>query len=573
MAGLNDDENSDGAAVTSPPRLVNVHKQLVEGDEQDLTSTLTKTLNQDEDEATSTDASTTLPASPMSSATISSTSSNIRAVIDSQSNHTKYAGENSSIDIDDGIKSMQVKITVLSLQGIVAKKKNASTIPTNKLKRRGHDKKKADNEEATIVASFSQNISKEKVFLTHVPSLPVPLTSGPAYSSAASSSVSVSSFSSGNGGGKMLQPVVHWPGTDDKDAEAGNALSTLQFKRQFVREEGGRARFVPQTCPINLSISRNGKMALLGKVNLVINGEERGESSVTVPITSSIRSSKSTVGNPLKQAKKISSSLAAAAAKGKQVKQQDTPMIKIKGDVFQFGLEGGAMLRVLVHVNDLDAAIMEEEEISIVKEEEMSHNEDDACSVIKQRDDDSYSDNDEDDSRGDCLSIEGEDSSLLDQDDYMNMNHYMMENNELYTLRQQLANSDQTNKILEMELANAQHTAQMQYQEENDRLRVGLKKLACMQANEILQMEQRLQVEQLNNNARHATAQMQHQEENERLRVELKEATAEGGNGRLRDELKQTNANAEILLNAQMQYRDENEQLRKPSWDTTGYRL
>mmetsp|Transcript_22007 Transcript_22007/g.40373 ORF Transcript_22007/g.40373 Transcript_22007/m.40373 type:complete len:558 (+) Transcript_22007:262-1935(+) len=557
MAGLNDDENSDGAAVTSPPRLVNVHKQLVEGDEQDLTSTLTKTLNQDEDEATSTDASTTLPASPMSTANI----------LDNHSNHSNPCAD-SNADIDDNSKTMEVTISVLSLHGIVAKKSRSSNKLDKKLKRKGGALPLDPT--ATIVASFAQNISKERVFLTHVPSFPVPLTSGATSSSAAAASDSSSSSGNGGGGG-MLQPVVHWPSMDAEDAEAGNALSTLQFKRQFVREEGGRARFVPQTCPINLSISRNGKLALLGKVNLIINGEERGESSVTVPITSSIRASK-TNGNPLKQAKKISS-LAAAAAKGKQVKQQNTPMIKIKGDTFQFGLEGGAMLRVLVHVNDLDAAIMEEEEISIVKEEEMSHNEDDACSVIKQRDDDSYSDNDEDDSRGDCLSIEGEDSSLLDQDDYMNMNHYMMENNELYTLRQQLANSDQTNKILEMELANAQHTAQMQYQEENDRLRVGLKKLACMQANEILQMEQRLQVEQLNNNARHATAQMQHQEENERLRVELKEATAEGGNGRLRDELKQTNANAEILLNAQMQYRDENEQLRKPSWDTTGYRL
>mmetsp|Transcript_14126 Transcript_14126/g.24826 ORF Transcript_14126/g.24826 Transcript_14126/m.24826 type:complete len:1280 (-) Transcript_14126:215-4054(-) len=453
MAGLNDDENSDGAAVTSPPRLVNVHKQLVEGDEQDLTSTLTKTLNQDEDEATSTDASTTLPASPMSTANI----------LDNHSNHSNPCAD-SNADIDDNSKTMEVTISVLSLHGIVAKKSRSSNKLDKKLKRKGGALPLDPT--ATIVASFAQNISKERVFLTHVPSFPVPLTSGATSSSAAAASDSSSSSGNGGGGG-MLQPVVHWPSMDAEDAEAGNALSTLQFKRQFVREEGGRARFVPQTCPINLSISRNGKLALLGKVNLIINGEERGESSVTVPITSSIRASK-TNGNPLKQAKKISS-LAAAAAKGKQVKQQNTPMIKIKGDTFQFGLEGGAMLRVLVHVNDPDAA-------PILEEKETANNEGDT-----DNEDDSYSDNAEDDDSRQCLSLEGEDSSLLDQDDYMNVNNFMMENNELRTLRQQLAKSEQTNNILQMELANAQHSSQMQYQEEyerqeeNDRLRVELK--------------------------------------------------------------------------------------------------
>ena len=69
-------------------------------------------------------------------------------------------------------------------------------------------------------------------------------------------------------------------------------LSTFTFERLFVRdeeEEGKdddlRRRFVPQTCPINLSISvNNSNMAALGKIDLIINGEENGMTPMCVPI-------------------------------------------------------------------------------------------------------------------------------------------------------------------------------------------------------------------------------------------------------------------------------------------------
>jgi len=123
---------------------------------------------------------------------------------------------------------------------------------------------------------------------------------------------------------------------------------------------------------------------------------------------------------------------------------------------------------------------------------------------------DSADDNVVDDDSGDRRSIESDDSSLLDQDDYMNP--YTMENNELQTLRQQLAKSEHTNNIL-------QHSLQMviqRHQEETERLSVELQQHSITQAVEILQMEQ------------HANStQIQYQEENERLKIELKSLSNE----------------------------------------------
>ena len=331
-------------------------------------------------------------------------------------------------------------------------------------------------------------------------------------------------------------------GVDDDDGLT-QALSTLQFKRTFIRE--GPKRYIPQLCPINLSISRNGRMALLGKVTLIINGEENGEGTVTVPVNSSnsIRGGGISVKDKLgvnksltkmKNIAKRGSSTKSDHGNTHSEKNENTPMIKMKGDVYQFGLEGGAMLRVLVNVSDPEeennvpvkevveekkmteraadgyragnvnsestSTIAEEEDnnASIVKEggngnsaitpeekdKEQTQLDEEGdetstvapASVVLEND---HSDHHslEEDSR-ECISIDGSEESYLEaydlQDDYQN--NYMNPSNELRTLRAQLAESEQTNKILQMELANAQHTAQLSthYQFENERLQLEL---------------------------------------------------------------------------------------------------
>mmetsp|Transcript_28223 Transcript_28223/g.47971 ORF Transcript_28223/g.47971 Transcript_28223/m.47971 type:complete len:108 (-) Transcript_28223:110-433(-) len=84
----------------------------------------------------------------------------------------------------------------------------------------------------------------------------------------------------------------------------------------------------------------------LGKRQLYISSQRRRTgrelvcvTSITVPTSSSIRVTTTKV-------KKISS----LAKGGKQQSGPTTPVIKMNGDAFQFGLESDAMLRVLVHV-------------------------------------------------------------------------------------------------------------------------------------------------------------------------------------------------------------------------------
>ncbi len=84
----------------------------------------------------------------------------------------------------------------------------------------------------------------------------------------------------------ILKPAVHWMAI----------LSTFTFQGLFVynkeedKDEEGkdddlRRQFVPQTCPTNLSISlNNSNMAALGKIDLIINGEENGMTPMCIPI-------------------------------------------------------------------------------------------------------------------------------------------------------------------------------------------------------------------------------------------------------------------------------------------------
>ncbi len=232
---------------------------------------------------------------------------------------------------DDAI--MEITITVLSLNGVVAKKyESKMNSPLRKSSRL------AANTDATtsIVASFSQSLSSRggsgTLFMTHVPSNPIKLET--------------------IGSKPVVQPTIHWPRSmnkagpgGDSDEKIGEALSTIQFSRRFQREAVDKntttstlGRFIPQTFPINISISRRGKLIVLGKADIYISGDEKGESSTILPISSTLK--KSVISSPLR---KSSSSVTNVTS---------IPMMRMKGDDLQFGLKAGSVLRVLVSVSE-----------------------------------------------------------------------------------------------------------------------------------------------------------------------------------------------------------------------------
>lgn len=89
-------------------------------------------------------------------------------------------------------------------------------------------------------------------------------------------------------------------------------------------------RYQPIICPIQLSLSKNGKMHQLGTANIYISGEEAGISSMNVPITNS------TTTSPFKKSN-----------------NNNVPMKSIKGERnLKYGISSKATLRIVVTVND-----------------------------------------------------------------------------------------------------------------------------------------------------------------------------------------------------------------------------
>ena len=240
-----------------------------------------------------------------------------------------------SYNYNSNIKMKEVTITVLSMHGIIIKRSQKS----KKKKKRFQMEEQGEEEDDrfSVVASFMQSISNERIFQTHVPSLQVDLQSNHDANNSSSSS----------------QPIIHWPPHPKKknDSTATHdehhhqqALSTLKFIGDFLPEEEEEdsllhseeeeQRFIPKTCPINLSILRNGKMITIGSINLIVNGEENGMMSINIPIT-----------NTIKQNSKLN-----RAGGGKTTLLLKKSMAKIKGDVYKFGIAEDAMIRVLVKV-------------------------------------------------------------------------------------------------------------------------------------------------------------------------------------------------------------------------------
>ena len=243
MTPFDDDEDIDDGNCSvstmppSPPRLVNLHKQHrcdeINGAHPD-TAMHNDEFPDDTDCSSSTQplSSTATPATPTSSANdtiASSTASSSGAKAGSSKMNRPPNGDNNRMDninttcegTNVSGKILDATVTVLSLHGMVASERKNSKLQ-KKLKKRaapssndgGDNSSRAVNQTATMVASFAQSVGSkgDRVFLTHIPSSPVPLaasaeapsstpTRGPAgasthpQSSTSSSAASATSYS------------------------------------------------------------------------------------------------------------------------------------------------------------------------------------------------------------------------------------------------------------------------------------------------------------------------------------------------------------------------------------------
>jgi hypothetical protein len=317
-----------------------------------------------------------------------------------------------------------IKITVISLDGVVTKKYQPKSKLSSNQKKNG---KKLGNTAASMVASFSsQQLSKEKTFFTHLPSLPIEMEE-----------LSTTDLNS----------IIQWPNPDD--AKEKQNLSTVQITREFQHEKtittststdentsSSKQRYVPQTCSIDISISRHGKLIKLGQANLLISGEERGDSTINIPVVSSTYEKTRTRKSSVK--------------KVKGNKKSTTQFLRIKGDNLQFGLKSEAAIRVLVSVCGVDDISNEEKESTNefdnkVHDESVTYADEDSVCVF--------------------------DDESIEQDDYEDYIKAANESNELRFLRQQLKNSEEMIQSLKVEL----DTARVAAKEEIDKLSAELK--------------------------------------------------------------------------------------------------
>ena len=225
--------------------------------------------------------------------------------------------------IKDDCLDRTVTITVLSCDGVVAKRYESKT---KKWKNR-----QVTKSPTSLAASFSQNLSAGDSFLTHVPSMPM-------------EHLDTSCMKPGKAK-SIPQPIVSWPSMDvgeggDGDEAVCKDLSTLRFTRTFRPDvdndnASSTTNLLPETISIKLSLSRKGKLISLGRADVVIiSGEEKGDSYIDVPVSSTIK--RVGVSSPIKKSSK-----------------DRIPMVRIKGDDMQFGLKGDSILRVLVSVADV----------------------------------------------------------------------------------------------------------------------------------------------------------------------------------------------------------------------------
>eukprot|EP00571_Detonula_confervacea_P016248 CAMPEP_0172298462 /NCGR_PEP_ID=MMETSP1058-20130122/1109_1 /TAXON_ID=83371 /ORGANISM="Detonula confervacea, Strain CCMP 353" /LENGTH=619 /DNA_ID=CAMNT_0013007737 /DNA_START=28 /DNA_END=1887 /DNA_ORIENTATION=- len=263
-------------------------------------------------------------------------------------------------------KLLNVTITILSMSGVHTKesgKKKTSYKP--KFTRSKSTSSHAQNEDGvselgsiattanqaqpttTVVTSFERNIPNDKepdthkTIMTHIPSLPLSLPSPP--SPSCNNGKSSATFNN----------VIYWAEQDD---ETHSKLSSFTFQRYFPREDvhtsyGANStasnssrrdknpRYVPQLCPIQVSISRNGTMYKLGSAHVFVSGEENGQSSMNVPVVN--------FETAFKAAALVSRKSRSSGSGGTGVN-----LMRLKGDTLKCGLAERATLRVLIRVSD-----------------------------------------------------------------------------------------------------------------------------------------------------------------------------------------------------------------------------
>ncbi|KAK1742471.1 hypothetical protein QTG54_007036 [Skeletonema marinoi] len=223
-----------------------------------------------------------------------------------------------------------VTITVLSCDGVVTKRYEP------KLARKKN--RQVTKTTTSLVASFSQTLSANSSFLTHVPSMPMEHLD--------------ESCTKPDKAKSIPQPTVKWPSMDVGEVGGetlGQELSTLRFTRRFDEKN------ISETFPISLSLSRCGKMISLGRADVIISVKEKRHSYVNVPISSTIK--KVGVSSPMKN---------------KSSSKNRIPMVRVKGDNLQFGLKDCSVLSVLVSVTD----VQEQDDTNDVQENELMHNQD-----------------------------------------------------------------------------------------------------------------------------------------------------------------------------------------------------
>jgi hypothetical protein len=306
-----------------------------------------------------------------------------------------------------------------------------------------HDKRKTDEELssndnetnarpelATVVASFSHSVTQKNVLFTHLPSLPMELASS-----------------------TTVQPIAYWSSIVDLD-DADQALSTLKFKRPFVKDrrkpssgasdDSNASKFISQKCPISLSVSRNGKMIEIGTASVIISGDEDGERTLASRVKPKIKVSKSKLPSVM------------SSDKG------SFPMFKAKGDNISFGLRPDAKLRLLVHVTEPHAMVASASKLEPVQHDfpikEIGHMEmkpeQDAFpnkNLAGPHETENKTDSNCTDEASEC------DEASTDEEVW---EEYIVEDNEIRHLREQLAKSESANKILQLEIAQSRNALQ-----------------------------------------------------------------------------------------------------------------
>ncbi|KAL3778142.1 hypothetical protein ACHAW5_003150 [Stephanodiscus triporus] len=188
--------------------------------------------------------------------------------------------------------------------------------------------------------------------MTHISSLPLSLTT----------TTTTTTTTTGRKGGKKAAAssnnrVVRWPGRgwdvdDDAVGEedavvaaaaAASSVSSYRFRLTFRPEEeevppddptsSSSIRYAPKPIPIQISVSRGGRLFKLGTATVLLSGEEDGRTSVNVPIASCNHSS-------------------SGVNRFRDMLRGKVRMMRLSGDTLSCGMDPNATLRVLVRTTD-----------------------------------------------------------------------------------------------------------------------------------------------------------------------------------------------------------------------------